>query len=312
MINKIDIDAAVVGIANTLKIRHPSPIQKLSESIFSHSDMWVKRDDLLHPIISGNKWRKLQITLAKAILSGSKRVLSFGGGYSNHLHALSYACSKLDLHCTCLVRGNYQDNPTPTITDIQKWGSDIVYVPKVEYAQKQDASFIERISRQYAPQVIVPEGGSNTDGMHGVASLFKEIKTQHLPDIIVLPVGSAGTIAGLIKSIYQHKCTTQVIGISVLKAGNSHEEAVETLFPMANQVKNWKILTDFHHGGYAKSSTQLIDFKKIIEPELGFALDPIYNTKSFYAINELMSNDEAMQHASICVIQTGGNQGARS
>lgn len=312
MLDQTDIQSVITDIASTLQIQQPSPLQKIDETLFSHSRLWVKRDDLLHPIISGNKWRKLQVTLAKSILNNHKHVISFGGGHSNHLHALSYACKALQLRCTCLIRGNYQNNITPTIDDLQQWGSEVVYVSKQDYMQRYDAKYAHQICQHYGADTVIPEGGSSHDGIIGVASLFDELRAQGLPEVIVLPVGSAGTLAGLLKRIYDTKANPRVIGISVLKAGDSHEKAIAQLFPPSTDMENWEILKEYHHGGYAKQTEQLVNFRNSFNEKLGFDLDPVYNAKSFYALNQEINAKRLLDKASICIIQTGGNQGARA
>lgn len=312
MLKQTDIQFAIDEIASTLEIKQPSPLQKIDEAAFSHNRLWVKRDDLLHPIISGNKWRKLQVTLAKSVLHKHKHVISFGGGHSNHLHALSYACKKLGVRCTCLIRGDYTNNTTPTIHDLQQWGSEIVYVTKQDYLQRYDAEYIQQICNHYDADTVIPEGGSCHDGIVGVASLFTELEIQGLPDIIVLPVGSAGTLAGLLKRIYETKAHTRVIGISVLKAGDSHEKSIAALFPPSHDMENWCMLKEYHHGGYAKQTEPLVDFRNRCNQILGFDLDPVYNAKSFYALNQEIKAKRLRDEASICIVQTGGNQGARA
>lgn len=309
-------DPAVIEIAteiaHALDIQQPSPFEKIDHSVFSHENLWVKRDDLLHPIISGNKWRKLQISLARIIKSKQTHVLSFGGGYSNHLHALAYACHKLNITLTCIVRGNYEKSPTPTILDIRRWGGEIIYVTKSEYRQRNDAGYLKRIADHYAADVLLPEGGTCSDGIDGVATLIDECVLQGMPDVIILPVGSAGTLAGIIKGINEINANTKVIGVSVLNAGNSHYQTISELYPKAEILKNWGILTAYHHGGYAKQSQALIEFTDTVSNKLGFSLDPVYNAKSFYALDQQIKSGNLSDNDSICILQTGGNQGIRA
>lgn len=280
-----------------------------------------KRDDLIHPIISGNKWRKLSATLAHLKQSQSQGVISFGGAYSNHLHALSYACMCFNIPLTAVVRGNYEQSLTPTLIDMLKWGAKLHYVTKVDYQQRTSEAYCQRLISQFNADYVIPEGGSSKDALQGVEKILEECCVQ-APDIthIVLPVASGGTLAGLLSSPLLPQ--VKLVGIGVLKGEGYLEDLVQGLLPPNSEPmwknKQWQILHSYHHGGYAKSSTDLLQFvsqfnekTKQLNSSAPCFIEPVYSGKCFYALDQLIKSNFFPNNSQILLMHTGGIQGAR-
>lgn len=280
-----------------------------------------KRDDLLHPIISGNKWRKLQGALNTIKTQKYKHVLSFGGGYSNHLHALSYTCKSLGIKFTAVVRGDYSGRLTPTLEDMKQWGTEFHFVSKKEYQQRNAADYCRALLALHRAQYIIPEGGSDVACLQGVAGILQELAIQAPATThIVLPVASGGTLAGLLSNKVLPNVT--LVGIGVLKGEAYLETLVRDLYQQVCTEppnKAWEIRHDFHHGGYAKSSPSLKQFVRTFNaasaamlPSAPFMIEPVYSGKCFYALMALVNEDYFPANSNIVVLHTGGLQGLRS
>lgn len=288
----------------------PSPLQRLHHPLLEQHrlTLWIKRDDLLHPLISGNKWRKLKYILRQALSEQASGILSFGGAYSNHLHALAAAGHRLDLPTVGVVRGEPQSN-NPTLVDTRRWGMTLDFVDRQQYRRRQDADWLAELARRYPGYVIVPEGGSCPQALPGVAELWQELERE-LPalDELILPVASGGTLAGLLSA---RPASTRVRGYAVLKGAGWLKEEVCRLYPPAAQDHGWKLELNHHGGGYAKSSAT--DKAAIAElaKQLGVPLEPIYSGK---ALLGLLRDIEAGRYAAgsrLLFVHTGGMQGAR-
>ena len=266
--------------------------------------VWIKRDDLIHPVISGNKWRKLKYALLQAVQQNTGEIISFGGGHSNHLHALGYCCMKLGIPLIALIRGDYRLAPTPMLQDLDDWGTQLVYLDKQTYRQRADADFISQWQQAHPHALIIPEGGSQRQALQGVAELLDE-QEQHFTHIL-LPVGSGGTLAGLI----QARPAARVLGIAVLKGQGYLEGLVQNLLPASGDT-NWQICHDFHLGGYAKCPSELVNFCRQFSAQTDIPLDPVYSGKLFFALKSLVQQDYFPPSSRVLAIHTGGLQGAR-
>ncbi|MDT0593438.1 1-aminocyclopropane-1-carboxylate deaminase/D-cysteine desulfhydrase [Glaciecola petra] len=312
-------------IQKPLDIILPSPLQRLP-SFDSESEQAVntycKRDDLIHELISGNKWRKL--TGLVPILLDLKRtnkeikILSFGGAYSNHLHALAYLCFTLNIQLIAIVRGHYEKHLTPTLTDIQKWHAHIHFVDKTEYKLRTDEEYLFRLKTMHGANLIVPEGGSSELSFVGLNSLGKELDEQiDQATHIIMPVASGGTMAGLIDYYVRQEHKPNLIGIAVLKGEGYLEQLVTDLLPSTtNELLkytplSWHILHDFHQGGYAKSTLALSQFISDFTSLNKIQLEPVYSGKCFYAVKQLMNNAFFPNGSKIVILHTGGLQGKR-
>tara|TARA_R110002153_G_scaffold270890_1_gene437650 strand:+ start:10997 stop:11947 length:951 start_codon:yes stop_codon:yes gene_type:complete len=271
----------------------------------------VKRDDLLHPVISGNKWRKLKYALLAAIEANTKHIISFGGGFSNHLHALGFCCQQLNIQFTAIIRGDYSQNPSPMLQDLLNWNANIQYVDRKTYQQRAEPDYLKMLQQQYPSALLIPEGGSQLEALQGVAEIVEEL--SHSYDYVLAPVASGGTLAGLITGIskYLEPIDCKILGIAVLKGEGYLEQLVTDLLVKHDHSKNWQINHDYHFGGYAKSNDNLAEFCRDFFQQTGIKIEPVYSGKLFFALRELINKGYFPQKSRILALHTGGLQGAR-
>lgn len=286
------------SIDSQFSILTPSPLQRVEAewTAFSTSQeeskkpatshqvqVWCKRDDLLHPLISGNKWRKLVKPLHDFTQAPPSHVLSFGGPYSNHLHALAYCCKQLNIKFTAIIRGAYlkEQDLNQTLKDLEQWDAHLVFVDKQTYQQRTDRHYLSKLREEYNADIIIPEGGSQPDALFGMQAMIEEINaasSNQSFDAILIPVGSGASMAGVVKSCHA-ETASQIIGIGVLKGEGYLEDLVKQFLNNSNISKSdinncsksankdtpylpWHINHNFHFGGYAKSSAELDAFCK--------------------------------------------------
>jgi 1-aminocyclopropane-1-carboxylate deaminase len=301
----------------------PSPEQQIFPD-WEHADemqLWVKRDDLIHPIVSGNKWRKLRYTLERTVSNGVRHIVSFGGGHSNHLHALGYACNSLNIKLTAIVRGHFHSNLTPMLQDLVAWQADVQFVDRKTYQLRDDKTYLASLAEQYPNAMFIPEGGSSEFALAGVADIFSELTQRY--DYVLTPVGSGGTLAGLIHGAMNktEPLHTKIIGIAVLKGEGYLEELVSKLLSsqttLPSQVithqpiADWHINHQFHFNGYAKATPELHQFCQTFNQALSIPIEPVYSGKLFWAVKELMAKKAFTPGSKILLLHTGGLQGAR-
>lgn len=300
-------------LGHQLGMKLPSPEQPLRFNWHNPNNvsLTVKRDDLIHPVVSGNKWRKLSHALEDALKLGANKIVSFGGGYSNHLHALGYCCQALGLDFTAIIRGDYSNNLTPMLTDLLAWGASLEFVNKQSYKQRSDADYLQQLQSRFPGAIIIPEGGSQQQAFSGVGELVEELNGDYQQ--IMLPVASGGTLAGLIATLAQvEQLQTALTGIAVLKGENYLEGLVEGLLSNSLQpAPDWSIDHRFHFGGYAKCPQPLLDFCQQFSQQQNFAIEPVYSGKVFYALKTMLENAEMPANSRVLVIHTGGLQGNR-
>ncbi|MEP1447258.1 MAG: pyridoxal-phosphate dependent enzyme [Paraglaciecola sp.] len=271
----------------------------------------VKRDDLLHPVISGNKWRKLKYALGVASKAKVQHIISFGGGFSNHLHALGYCCHHLNIQLTAIVRGNYSLNPTPMLLDLMSWQTDIQYVDRNTYQQRSELDYLQALQQQYPAASIIPEGGSQLLALQGVSEMIDELNNTY--DYILAPMASGGTLAGLISGVGKNKTFSncQILGIGVLKGEGYLEKLVADLLEVNSSQVNWQINHDFHFGGYGKSTNELRQFCGDFLQQTDIPIEPVYSGKLFWGIKALLNAGYFPENSRILALHTGGLQGAR-
>ena len=282
----------------------PSPLQRLHHPLLTRYDveLWCKRDDLIHPAISGNKWRKLKYHLLHAREHGKQHLLSFGGAYSNHIHALAAAGYQTGLRTTGIIRGEADAVSNTTLRDARRWGMDLVFVDRQSYRRRQDPDWLAQFD---APDtLIVPEGGSSPLAIPGVAELVGEVPFS--PDLWVLPCASGGTLAGLIAGKRDRE---QILAIAVLKGGGFIADEVCRLHPAAASIPGWRIALDHHDGGYAKFSPALWQWVQDFSADTGLPLEPIYSGKAMWGLFRELAAGHIAPGSKIVFIHTGGMQG---
>jgi 1-aminocyclopropane-1-carboxylate deaminase len=300
-------------LADKLAIQTPSPEQVIKPhwANLQNIQISIKRDDLLHPIISGNKWRKLKYALLEASDNKVTHIVSFGGGYSNHLHALGYCCQQLGIRLSTIIRGNYSQNLSPMLRDLLSWGTDIQYVDRVTYQQRDQPQYLKTLATKYPHALLIPEGGSQQQALKGVAEIIQELTYKY--DYILAPVASGGTLAGLVDGLTQSgdSVTCKVLGVAVLKGRGYLEQLVKDLLVDRDRKVDWAITHDYHFGGYAKSNNELRQFCSECQQTSQIPLEPVYSGKLFYALYQLTINGYFPIGSRVLVLHTGGLQGAR-
>lgn len=292
----------------------PSPLQKLNEKIYEEKQLnvYVKRDDLIHPEISGNKWRKLKYNLLKARELGHKCIVTFGGAYSNHIYATAAAGKYFGFETIGIIRGDeLNENSSKTLKFATECGMKLHFVARSDYREMrenpQSNSFIqERTAFRLNQSFNIPEGGTTEFALDGVGEMVDEISEQlgFAPDYIICPVGTGGTIAGIIAKA---DSKTNVLGICVLKNGFYLEKEINNLVEkkVATHKNNYNILWNEHHGGYAKKTPELINFISKFNSEHYFNIEPIYSGKMFFAFEEIIKTT-IKPNSTVVLIHTGG------
>lgn len=270
--------------------------------------LYLKRDDLLHPLVSGNKWRKLKYNLLEADRLGVKTLLTFGGAYSNHLYATAAAGRVFGFKTIGIVRGDeLADKPlNPTLTFCREQGMMLHFVDRATYQRVNDPDYLLDLQVRYGPCYILPEGGTNPLAIQGTAELMPELHEQlgTWPTAVACAVGTGGTLAGLIQSA---PSSVQVLGISALKVPPGREayfDGLPALLP-----ENATIRTDYHHGGYARTTPGLLHFIRHFERRTGILLEQVYTGKMLFALYELARQGYFPHQATVVAVHTGGLQG---
>ncbi|EWH08738.1 1-aminocyclopropane-1-carboxylate deaminase [Catenovulum agarivorans DS-2] len=290
----------------------PSPIQQLSHSSFADAelDVFIKRDDLIHPIVSGNKWRKLKYFFNDADMP--KHMVSFGGAYSNHIHALSYVANYYDIPLSLYIRGeaSWLDKPqqlSPTLRDCMQNQAMLNFLDRKTYRLKDDAEFKQQILANYPNRTLwVAEGGCDQIALKGVAEILSEQTNDF--DYIVCPVGSATTLAGLVAAAAPNQC---VIGIAALKQADYLRERVHSLIGEQAKSKNWQLLTEFHCGGFGKLTESVLLQAQQFFTHHQITLDPVYTSKMSLAFHALVDKGYFPKGGKVLLLHTGGVQGWR-
>lgn len=285
----------------------PSPIEQLILPAFEKDGLqvWIKRDDLIHPHIMGNKWRKLKYNIQKAKSQNKIGLLSFGGAYSNHIAATAACAQENDLRAIGIIRGdelNYQSNPTLRFAHEQ--GMELVFVSRTEYRNLKNnpTPLISRHPDYY----LLPEGGTNRLAIDGCVEIIEEIPFAF--DYVLSAYGTGGTLAGLVKG---SEGKGHVIGVSSLKGNWVHIDFRALCLKNDIQYTNYSILDNYHFGGYGKVDDRLIDFINVFRRNTQIPLDPIYTGKMLYAFMGLVSQEFFRKGSKIVLLHTGGLQGIK-
>jgi len=261
----------------------------------------IKREDLLHPIISGNKIRKLKYNINHALSHGYEGLLTFGGAYSNHIVASAYEAKINHLKSIGIIRGEELINQplNETLKAAKSYGMTFEFIAREDYRHKNLEESQAYYQKKYPSYFIVPEGGTNLMAIKGC----KEILTTEDKnfDYICTAVGTGGTIAGLINSSHQDQ---KVLGFPALKTDYLESEIKK----YATQT-NWELITDYHFGGYAKFNHDLIKFLNAFYLSHQIPLDPIYTGKMLYGIMAMVEKNYFKKQAKLLIVHTGGLQG---
>ena len=289
----------------------PSPLQSVEHEAFSQRGLLllVKRDDLLHPHVSGNKWRKLKHNLLEARRLGLTRLVTFGGAYSNHLAAVAAAGMEFGFSTLGVVSGEEKIVVNPTLGFAKECGMDLRFTSRANLRNLSETELLQLLKIEPTGTFILPQGGANCLALPGCREIVAETEAQlgHPPDFFITACGTGATLAGIVSGLTGQ---SQALGISVLK-GDFLQKEVEKLLAACGEKPNttWQILDDFHFGGYAKFTPELIDFINDFKQKTGIPLDPIYTGKAMFATCELAKQGFFPEGASLVFVHTGGIQG---
>ncbi len=296
-------------------------IQRLSDDLCSKYGVKldVMRLDKVDAELSGNKWFKLKYNLMHAHACNYKRLLSFGGYYSNHLHALAAAGHRFGFQTIGVIRGAEPQEYGPTLQDLVKYGMCLKFVSRESYRNKTCDTFLSTLKEELGDFFLIPEGGSNVLGVKGCTEIVTGLWSDpsSAPDYIVMGCGTGATLAGVILGT-QGRC--KALGVSALKGAQYLEQNVLDL--MAEFAKyegiapavsrdSWQIYHDYHFGGFAKLTPELVSFMDEFTTGSGLPLEPVYVGKTLYAVHDLIRKAVIPEGARVLLVHTGGLQGVR-
>jgi len=277
-------------------------LSSMDEILHSDYKLVIRREDLIHPFISGNKFRKLKYNLLEAKRLQKNTLLTFGGAFSNHIAALAYAGKENGFKTIGIIRGEElaaKIASNPTLKFAQSFGMQFLFVSRTDYKLKTSSKFIETLKAKFGDFYLIPEGGTNALAVKGCEEILSSNDDEY--DYICCCVGTGGTISGLINASKAHQ---KILGFPALKGDFLQQD----IRKFANKT-NWKLITDYHFGGYGKINTELVSFINKFKSDYNIPLDPIYTGKMMFGIFDLMEKGFFLKHSKILIIHTGGLQG---
>ncbi len=283
------------------------PLQEVEDKNLDKSGvrLLIKREDLVHPIISGNKWHKLKYNLEAAKAQQHNTLLSFGGAYSNHIHALAGVGKAYGFNTIGIIRGEAYNPLNPTLQFAVDHGMQLHYLSRSDYRHKHEPGIIDQLKEYFGEFYLIPEGGSNALAVKGCQEIITDIDIPF--DVITSPCGTGGTLAGLISGLEGKK---KALGFAVLKGAHFLQDDIAQLLHDANKPRfeNWEINLDYHFGSYAKKNPDLINFIDEFEAKHTIPLEPIYTGKMMYGLFDLIRQGKFSRGTTIVAIHTGGLQ----
>ena len=264
--------------------------------------IWLRREDLIKEKIKGNKFRKLKYNLIEAKKMNSKAILTFGGAFSNHLYATSLSGHINGIKTYGIVRGKEwkeKVKESPTLINCINNGMTLIFVSRDTYKKKNNYEFWRMIKLNPSKFYIIPEGGTNDLAVKGCSEMLN--KKDNIYDVLCCPVGTGGTVIGLIKS---STINQKIVGFSVLNNDNLKSDIDKHIVK-----KNWELNNRYTFGGYARSNIDLISFINNFKKRFDIQLDPIYTGKMLFGIFDLINKNEWYWGKNILIFHTGGIQG---
>ncbi len=291
-----------------------TPLQKINHPLFDQYQIkvWIKRDDLNHPEIQGNKWHKLKLNLVEALKQNKSTLITFGGAYSNHIAATAVAGKNAGLTTLSFIRGDeLENNPTAwssTLTTAHKLGMQFKFLSREDYRQKNSLKFQNQLELDYPNAYILPEGGNNILAVKGFRSLADDINYQHKSwSHLYLPVGTGGTLAGLVKYL-NPKLNQKIIGIPTAKSYQYLTKNINHyLTPQSYQ--DWYFQTPKISLRYGKITPKIQEIIEEFKQHFNIPLDPIYTARMMLEFILSVKNNELPQGSKIILLHTGGLQG---
>ncbi|AFH50459.1 1-Aminocyclopropane-1-carboxylate deaminase [Ignavibacterium album JCM 16511] len=296
----------VEAIKNYFSSYRQTPLQQVTDDIFLQKkiNLFIKRDDLIDEHLSGNKFFKLKYNLIEAAENNYSTLLSFGGAYSNHIYSLAYAGKIFGFKAVGVIRGEEHLPLNPTLSFAKECGMEFYYLSRSEYRKKYSEEILSGLEKTFGDFYLIPEGGSNFLAVRGCSEIPKRIEANY--DYIFCACGTGGTIAGIIDGSDE---ISKVIGVADLKNASFLKEDIYKL--SQTKKSNWEILLDYHFGGYAKFSSELLSFIKSFEEKFNIPLEPIYTGKMLFAIYDLTKKNFFPENSTIVAYHSGGLQGLK-
>jgi 1-aminocyclopropane-1-carboxylate deaminase len=294
-----------VPARSALGVRLPSPLVELTDERLGNVRLLLKRDDLIHPELPGNKWRKLKYILDDAEAARSSTLLTFGGAYSNHLRAVAAAGRRCGFATIGVVRGEerpFNDVLAAAAAD----GMHLHYVDRRSYRRKREPEFVEALRREFGSFYAIPEGGTTALAIPGCVELVEEIDEPF--DLMTCAVGTGGTLAGLSAGLRPGQ---RAVGVSVLRGAISLDAEVAALqrAALGRPLENWAIDHRFHCGGFGRRNADLDRFLEDFAVRHGLRLDPVYVGKMMLGTFSMIAEGALPRGASVVAVVTGPGPG---
>lgn len=272
------------------------PIENTSVELF------IKREDLIHPFVSGNKFRKLKYNLLEAKTQNKAVLLTFGGAFSNHIAATAFAGKENGFKTIGIIRGDELSDKidqNPTLKFAKDCGMQLKFVTRASYRLKDSEQYINDLKEQFGDFYLVPEGGTNTLAVKGCEEILNN--EDSIYDYVCVSVGTGGTISGIINNSAPSQ---KILGFPSLKGDFLQKDICKFA-----TKENWDLISDYHFGGYGKVSTELIAFLNSFYKKYQIPLDPIYTGKLVFGVIDKINMDYFPENSKILIIHTGGIQG---
>ncbi len=280
-----------------MKIFNQSKVEPLQSAIFNGLNLDILRDDLIHPIVSGNKWRKLKYIVQHIQNNGIEHVVTFGGAYSNHLVAVAFVCNYLGIKSSAFIRGDEQRTQNHYEKICLENDMQLLPVSRAEYRNK------ELLFKTYYGQMencmMIDEGGNHELALLGCKEILDELDKVY--NYIILSLGTGTTMEGLVKGIISKNISTKIIGISALKNNFELDKRLEKYNP-----NSWAIFHDYHRGKYGKIDEELVQYIQKFYLETSIKLDTIYTGKMLMAVEDLFEKKYFKPTDKILLVHTGG------
>lgn len=292
----------------------PSPIERVQAKWADRAgiELWLKRDDQIHPEISGNKWRKLKYHVERMRESGVERLLTFGGAFSNHLYAVAAAGQLLDFETVGIVRGDeLNSRSNETLSHCADCGMRLKFVSREEYREKDTKAVKMELREEFGPCHIVPEGGAGFEGMNGCLEILSELPFK--PDRLAVSAGTGCTASGLLAGARDMRVQVFPAHADLDQMKTDINNLLYRFFydqeAASDQYRLADIQGGFHFGGFAKTPDKLIDFMRDFYSQTGIKTDPVYTGKMLYGVAELCERGYYSKGEKVIAIHTGGLQG---
>ena len=278
------------------------PLQELSDSLLTQKKLrlFILREDLIHPHISGNKWRKLYYNIQEAKQQSLDSLITFGGAFSNHIAATASAGKEFGFKTIGFIRGEEHLPLNPILSYAKSCGMEFRYLTRSDYKLKEKSTFLNFILKNDKNYHFLPEGGTNRLAVKGCEEILIDLPVDF--EYVCCACGTGGTISGIINSLKSHQ---KAIGFPALKGGDFLKEEIEKYVTNSQ----WELNLNYHFGGYAKVKPKLISFINSFKTKHKIPLDPVYTGKMLFGLWDLIEKDYFRAGSTIIAVHTGGLQG---